>query len=41
MRVGIVTKIGKDMTEDLLKSLAEVKVNKRGIKVGEETTTNL
>ena len=41
MRVGIVTKIGKDMAEDLLKFLGTVKVNKRGIKIGEETTTNL
>lgn len=41
VKVGIVTKIGKDMPEDLLKPLAEVNVNKRGIKIGEETTTNL
>jgi sugar/nucleoside kinase (ribokinase family) len=41
MKVGMVTKIGKDMPEDLLKPLAEVNVNKRGIKIGEETTTNL
>jgi len=40
-RVGIVTKIGKDMPEDLLKPLLEVNVDRRGIKVGKETTTNL
>ena len=41
VRVGIVTKIGEDMPEDLLNPLVEVNVDRRGIKVGEKTTTNL
>ena len=40
-RAGIVTKIGRDMPDDLLKPLVEVNVDRRGIKIGERTTTNL
>jgi len=40
-RVGIVTKIGKDMPDNLLKPLLEVNVDRRGIKIEEKTTTNL
>lgn len=40
-RVGIVTKTGEDMPEDLLKPLVEVNVDRRGIKIKGETTTNL
>lgn len=38
---GIVTRIGTDMPESLLEPLLEVNVNRKGIKVGIETTTNL
>jgi len=40
-RVGIVTKIGEDMPENLLKPLVEVNVDRRGIKIQGKTTTNL
>jgi len=38
---GIVTRIGTDMPESLLEPLLEANVDRKGIKVGTETTTNL
>jgi len=42
VKAGITTKVGKDMPQDLLKSLLEAGVDTTGLKVeGEDTTTNL
>jgi len=42
LRAGIITKVGKDIPQDLLKPLFEAGVDARGLKIeGEDTTTNL
>lgn len=42
VKAGIITKVGKDIPQDLLKSLLEAGVDTTGLKVeGEDTTTNL
>ncbi len=40
LKVGLVTKIGKDMPEKLLKVFEEVGVDTEGIRIGDKTTTN-
>ena len=41
LKVGLVTKIGKDMPEELLKVFKEVGVDTQGMRIGDNTTTNL
>ena len=42
VKAGIITKVGKDIPQDLLKPLFEAGVDTRGLKIeGEDTTTNL
>ena len=41
LRVGLVTKIGRDMPEELLRVFKEVGVDTGGTKIGDNTTTNL
>lgn len=42
VKAGIITKVGKDISQDLLKPLFEAGVDTTGLKVdGEDTTTNL
>ena len=41
LKVGIVTKIGKDMPEELLKVFEKVRVDTEGIRISDNTTTNL
>ena len=40
LKVGLVTKIGKDMPEKLLKVFEEVGVDTEGVRIGDNTTTN-
>ncbi|MCD6218820.1 carbohydrate kinase family protein, partial [Candidatus Calescamantes bacterium] len=41
LKVGLVTNIGKDMPEEILKVFKEVGVDTQGMKIGDNTTTNL
>ena len=41
LKTGIVTKIGRDMPVELLKVFAEAGVDTEGMKIDEDTTTNL
>jgi len=41
LKVGLVTKIGKDMPEELMRVFKEVKIDTEGVKIGNDTTTNL
>jgi len=41
LKVGLVTNIGKDMPEELLKVFKESGVDTEGIRIGDNTTTNL
>ncbi len=41
LKVGLVTRIGKDMPEGLLKVFKEAGVDTEGIRIGDNTTTNL
>ncbi|MCD6220357.1 carbohydrate kinase family protein, partial [Candidatus Calescamantes bacterium] len=41
LKVGLITNIGKDMPEEFLKIFKEAGVDTQGIRIGDNTTTNL